>query len=327
MKNPLIFHLLIIVCCNCYAQDTIRPTTRVMVNDTTEMIFERPKVYTFLANVPQNWYEFGKRTISKQGLINVSALAATTALLVLVDRPAIDGVQHFGNYVGVDPERCFSNALKFKMGKTNVNALDIPTNLNSILYFIGEGWPSIALTAGVLTKGLITNDNRAILTASQFAEAYLALGVTVQLLKRMTGRESPFVATSPSGKWQFFPSYSHYQTHVPQHDAFPSGHLATAMATVTIYSENYPELKLIKPIGYSVIGLVGLAMMNNGVHWLSDYPLALAIGYTYGKIATNHGRTVKYISKLRNETDKGKISLYPAYTGYGTVGFKMSLNL
>ncbi len=101
MKYPLIIHLLIIICCNCTAQDTLRPSTRCIVNDSTEIIFERPKVYSFITNIPADWYEFGKRTVSRQGLINVSALAVSTALMVLIDRPALNGVQHFGNYIGV----------------------------------------------------------------------------------------------------------------------------------------------------------------------------------------------------------------------------------
>ncbi len=76
-----------------------------------------------------------------------------------------------------------------------------------------------------------------------------------------------------------------------------------------------------------MIGLIGLAMMNNGVHWLSDYPLALAIGYAYGKIATSRGKTVRFIQKMRpGEEEKGKITIQPATT-YNTIGMRMSLNL
>jgi hypothetical protein len=40
------------------------------------------------------------------------------------------------------------------------------------------------------------------------------------------------------------------------------------------------------------MGLLSFQMMNNGVHWASDYPLALAIGYGLGKVAVSHGRKV-----------------------------------
>lgn len=31
-------------------------------------------------------------------------------------------------------------------------------------------------------------------------------------------------------------------------------------------------------------------MMNNGAHWASDYPVAIAVGYGLGKRAVAHGR-------------------------------------
>ena len=98
---------------------------------------------------------------------------------------------------------------------------------------------------------------------------------------------------------------------------FPSGHLATAMATITILAGNYPDNKYIKPVGYSLMGLLGYAMLNNGVHWISDYPLAIAIGYTCGKIVSSRGHQV--IPKIGH--DKGATSvLMPAYLGAESLG-------
>ncbi|WP_320052614.1 phosphatase PAP2 family protein [uncultured Acetobacteroides sp.] len=307
--------------------------TTVAVNDTTAISYIRPQGYHFITNIPKDWLEFGQRTVSKKGLITVGALAASTALLMTIDRPAMDAVQQFGRWAGVSGERKFANTIKFKMGGTAVNFMDLPQNLNSTLYFIGEGWPTIAFTAGVLVKGLITNDNRAIQTASQIGEGYLAMGITVQLIKRLTGRQSPFKTTKGSGNWQLAPAYSHYQGDVPNHDAFPSGHLATAMASITIYAENYPEIRWIRPVGYTVMGLVGLAMMNNGVHWMSDYPLAIAIGYTYGKIVTSRDKSIRVFSRRGNHNPEvGKLSFGPKVIGSPyyqdyTLGLSLSLTL
>lgn len=302
-------------------------TTTVLINDSLQISYQRPKGYHFITNLPNDWYEFGKRTISKKGLITVGAIAASTAILIAIDRPAIDAVQQFGRWSGISGERKFANAIKFSIGNTKVNFLDLPQNLNSTLYFIGEGWPTIAFTSGLLTYGLISNDNRAILTASQVAEGYIAMGVTVQLIKRITGRQSPFKADGGTGNWHLFPSMSRYQSNVPNYDAFPSGHMATLMATVTIYAENYPEYKWIRPAGYTVMGLVGLAMMNNGVHWLSDYPLAIAIGYTYGKIVTSRGKSISFIRKMGPGKDKGNITFSPAIVGYNGIGMAIKLTL
>ena len=62
------------------------------------------------------------------------------------------------------------------------------------------------------------------------------------------------------------------------------------MSTFIVITENYPEYPIIKPIGYSLMTLLCLQMMNNGTHWASDYPLSIAMGYYLGKIAVNNGR-------------------------------------
>ena len=78
---------------------------------------------------------------------------------------------------------------------------------------------------------------------------------------------------------------------MPSYDAFPTGHLATAMATVTVIADNYPEYRFVRPVGYSLMGLLGYAMLNNGVHWASDYPVGIALGYAFAKIAVRNGRS------------------------------------
>ena len=99
--------------------------------------------------------------------------------------------------------------------------------------------------------------------------------------------------TAPGGKWRPFPSLGEYQKNTPNYDAFPSGHLATMMTTVTVLADDYPEKKWIKPLGYTLIGLTGFAMMNTEVHWAGDYPLALAVGYLNGKIITGRHKHPK----------------------------------
>jgi hypothetical protein len=114
-------------------------------------------------------------------------------------------------------------------------------------------------------------------------ESFLALGFGTQLLKYSTGRENPTDATAPGGRWRPFPGMGEFQNHKPKYDAFPSGHLATFISAITIVSENYPSKKWIKPIGYTIAGLLSMSMINNGVHWASDFPLGFALGYGYGK--------------------------------------------
>src|SRR6185295_6174514 len=99
----------------------------------------------------------------------------------------------------------------------------------------------------------------------------------------ITGRQSPNRATTPGGNWSWFPSLKDYNRNTTNFIAFPSGHMGNMMSLVTVVSENYPEKKWIKPVGYSIIGLTALSQLNNKTHWPSDFILGLAIGYVSGK--------------------------------------------
>lgn len=288
-----------------------------------EVLFYRPHPFQFIKNVPNDFYQLGKATFSKKNLPALGAIIGSTTLLIALDQPIIDGAQQFGRFINLDPAKKSKTAISVNFGSFEVDVLDLPQNLNSAIYFMGEGWPSILIAGGFYGYGLIANDFRALQTTSQMTEMFFTLAFTTQFIKRITGRESPWIAMGedgsqkPGGAWRPFPAPAKYQQNVPHYDAFPSGHLATAMATVTILAGNYPDNKYIKPVGYTLMGLLGYSMLNNGVHWISDYPLAIAIGYTCGKIALSRGQ--KIIG--RKGIDRGmSSSLTPAYLGNGSIG-------
>lgn len=262
------------------------------LRNSTAMVFYKPRTMEFVRNVPSDFVDFFKISFRKKNLPKLGVILGGTAVLVAFDQPIIDAAQQFGRFLNIDPERKSKNVLALKMGGLRVPLLDIPQNLNSSIYFLGEGWPSIVIAGSFYGYGAIAKDYRAIQTSSQLAEMFITLAVTTQFIKRITGRESPFQATQRGGKWSPFPNPAYYQKNVSKLDAFPSGHLATVMATVTIVSGNYPDNRYIKPVGYTIMGLLGFSMLNNGVHWISDYPLAIAIGYTYGKIAVSRGHMI-----------------------------------
>lgn len=272
----------------------------VDIDSSKSLLFYKPSSFGFVGYVPRNIAEFCKVSTRKKNLPKLGMLIGGTAILVAFDQKILDASQQFGRFIHLDAERKFANAITLKLGGFRVPVLDIPQNLNSGFYFLGEGWPSILIAGSFYSYGSFAKDYRALQTSSELAEMFLTLAITTQFIKRVTGRESPFVASSPGGKWKPFPNPSYYQKHVPYFDAFPSGHLATAMATITIISGNYPEYRYVKPIGYTLMGVLGYSMMNNGVHWASDYPLAIAIGYVYGKIALSHGQQV--IHKKRSNS-------------------------
>jgi hypothetical protein len=303
-------------------RDTVR-MVKAQVFDldmNSTAIYYRPKAFQFAKNVPSDLYQLGKTTFSKRNLPKFAAIIAGTAAMTLVDQQITDAAQQFGRCINLSPAHEFHRVEVF-----NIPVIDLPGNLNAAFYFLGEGWPSIMIAGGFYGYGLMSHDYRALQTTSQLAEMFFTLAITTQFVKRITGRQSPFRAMDPppgttavpGGSWHFLISPKNYQKSVSNHDAFPSGHLATAMATVTILAGNYPDNKYIKPVGYTLMGLLGYSMLNNGVHWLSDYPLAIAIGYTCGKIALARGRQV--VPKIGS--DRGSFSsLTPAYLGEGGIG-------
>lgn len=305
-------------------RDTMR-VQKAQVFDTESngsTLYYKPKPFQFAKNIPFDIYQLGKTAFSRQNLPKLGVIIAGSALLTIVDQPITNATQQLGRYINLDPSHKSKTLIQFNIGGFHVNAMEIPDNANSAIYYLGEGWASMLIAGGFYSYGLIAHNYRALQTTSQITETIFALGLTTQFLKRITGRQSPFRAMDvpngvPGGDWHPFPNPARYQKKVSNFDAFPSGHLATAMATITILAGNYPDNKYIKPVGYSLMGLLGFSMLNNGVHWLSDYPLAIAIGYTCGKIALSRGCQI--IPKIGN-TNGSISSLSPTYLGNGSIG-------
>jgi hypothetical protein len=238
------------------------------------------KPFAFVTNVPSDLWQMAKTPFKKKSLTGLVVTAAASALIIPFDQQLLDGTRNFMDRIHLLQDAEYINAIK--IGDTKL--LKIPKNVTAGFYMLGEGSISMAIAGGLYLYGKIEKDKRAIHTAADLTETFLTMGISTQIIKRITGRESPFVATARGGKWRPFPSFKNYQNHTSNYDAFPSGHLATMMATVTTLALNYPSNKLIKPIGYTIMGLTSLAMINNNVHWVGDYPLALALGYISAKI-------------------------------------------
>jgi membrane-associated phospholipid phosphatase len=223
-----------------------------------------PAWYDMFANIPRDWSRYYSITIRSENIPAILGMAGLTAALIVTD------------------DETYRLSDKWYKGSRSVQ------HVSDFFEYLGDGRPQFGLAAGFGLYGLVANDSRALRTASQTVQAILACGIVVQTLKHITGRESPLVATTPTGRWQFFPNQIEYHKHVPSYDAYPSGHIATATATLTVILENYPETSAwLKPIGYTVVGLIGVAMANTGIHWYSDYPLGIAMGYSFGMLAAH----------------------------------------
>ncbi len=247
--------------------------------------YETPRFYSFLANAPLDVGRWLKRSFRRENAAAIGGVAVATAGLLLFDQDLVHAAKDLGRATNV------SATGKQKDIIPGI-PIQYPTDVGSTLYYLGDGMVPVGITAGLLGYGLFASDSRALQTTSQLVGGLLSVGLVAQTIKRATGRQTPNRATEDGGDWDALPSPSRYQKNVPNFDAFPSGHMATAMVTVTVLAENYPEYRLIRPVGYGLMALLGFQMMNNGVHWASDYPVAIAIGYGIGKTAATHGRRV-----------------------------------
>jgi membrane-associated phospholipid phosphatase len=151
----------------------------------------------------------------------------------------------------------------------------------------GDGRYHLAFSGALAAYGLAFDDGRALRTGGQIFESMLASGIVVQVLKRTVGRESPVANSGRNGRLRPFPSWNAYSRNQPKYYSFPSGHIATAMSTVTVLAENYPEATWIRPVGYTMVGFLGLSLVNVGYHWYSDLPLGILLGYTFGMLASH----------------------------------------
>lgn len=285
------------------AQDTI-PQNQVVVSYEKCYVFKndslwcgKPNLIRSIGNVPSDLWQITKAPFQRKNLVGLTVVAVSTAMLVAKDQTILNWVVKQNNSIGLNSDTRYNAVVRMD----DLKIIKIPLNINSALYQLGEGGTSMMIAGGLWIYGKIKKDTRAINTAYDLTETFITMGVTSQILKRISGRESPFAATRTGGKWTFLPSFTSYQRHTSTYDAFPSGHLATMVATVTVLASNYPEKKWIKPVGYSLIGLCAWAMMNTEVHWVGDYPLAVAIGYLSGKITTwRHKKEQKSFDQIIN---------------------------
>ena len=257
----------------------------------------RPGVFDWLTNLPGDWWRWSKQSFTVKQLPLIAALAAVTTATVITD---YDSWQAF--------KKPYDNNKTYKQ-------------INDVTSYLGDGKIQFGIAGAYALYGFAFNDDRSIRTASQLVEVILASGAVVQLLKHLTGRESPFTATSPTGKWVLFPNQIEYAKHVPHYDAFPSGHIATALATLTVIAENYPEKPWIKWVGYPLIGSIAVGLVSTSIHWWSDIPLGMAIGYSFGVLVSHPPG-----DKAELQSSRGvQSSLNFAVMGNGAPGLGFSL--
>lgn len=239
-----------------------------------------------VTGVPGTLVRFGARIGSVDRLPDLAAIGVSTAVLVRLDGRLYDGTRDWSDRMGLSPDNTYASYLRFPIPGAGKDAFlfHVPTNLGAGFYFLGDGWFHGAVVAGFLGVGAIAGDDEALRTAADLVEVIGCTGVVSLALKMSTGREDPIVRSTPNGRWRFFPNPKRYLDDTPEYDAFPTGHLATLLATTIVIAGHYPDTWWIRPLGYALCVPLGFQMVNSGVHWWSDYPLGMYVGWTMARV-------------------------------------------
>jgi hypothetical protein len=224
---------------------------------------EVPKFWDMVTNLPEDWQTFADENFRKENLGNLVALGAATAILVATD---------------------YETWKEFERHHNNNSTIH---NLNWHFVSIGDGYAQFVMAGFFGAWGGLFKDKLALRTTSQIIEVIMSTAAVIQIMKHITGRESPFKATSRTGEWEVFPEQMRYHADIQKYDAVPSGHIATFYATFVVIQDNYPEQRWISWIGYPLTFLVAEGLVATGLHWWSDIPLGIAIGHSFAKIVTH----------------------------------------
>ena len=239
--------------------DTLAEIPQYSLND------QAPAWHDMVTNIPGDWVRSARLTFQPRNLPAAAGVAGLTAAFMAAD------------------QRLYRGNRKLWERSAFVRSS------SDVFVRIGDGTTHLGIGAALALYGAYADDHRAVRAGSQTVESFLASGIVVQILKHMTGRETPQVSSQDGGSWKFFPNLGDYQRHQSRYFSYPSGHIASTMSTVTVLVENYPEAEWLRPVGYGAVGLVGLSLVNVGYHWYSDLPLGIVVGYVVGKAASHSG--------------------------------------
>ncbi len=258
----------------------------------TKIEYTKPKTFEFITNVPHSMVDAWHMSFNTEPetLIVWGGVVSSTVLLYIYDEKILAEFQRWGRQVGLGNDDHTTEYAHIG----SISVFRGPHDVGSTMYFLGDGWTHTLIGFSFIAAGSISNDNRALQTGSQIFNGMISSTIANQVAKRSFGRESPIRKTKPRGAWRPFPSFNEYNGNISKYDAMPTGHLMTATMTFTIIDTNYPEYHAwVRPLGVTWLTLLGFQMINNSVHWASDYPLGIAMGYVFGKVATQYGKPKK----------------------------------
>lgn len=166
------------------------------------------------------------------------------------------------------------------------------------------------LGAGLYTVGRLANVPRLADVGVHVTESVLlAAGITA-IGKGISGRALPGVQTSEQFQWG-----RGFHANNGRYVAFPSGHTAAGFAVASALTAEADAWRpgsgrYVGPVVYATAAGIGLARLYQDVHWVSDLPLAAAIGTWSG--LTVVGRAHAWKARSRRSVARDTAGATPA---------------
>ncbi len=261
---------------------------------------------TYITKIPHTSWESIKFSFTKESIPWWALIASTSVITYIYDDDIYQESKRLGRRWDLAQEDNTKTYFEF----AGFDILRLPTDTASRLYYLGDGWIHLTAAAAFMATGKIGGYTRAFNTGAQIFHGMIVSTIFSQAIKRSTGRESPNNRTEKLGAWRPFPSIEAYNKSTAKYDAVPSGHIMTATLSWTVIRENYPEYDhILFPAEIVYLTALGFGMTNLGVHWVSDYPLGIGIGYVVGKMAAQLGKKPK--TEVPNPEPKARFMFYP----------------
>jgi membrane-associated phospholipid phosphatase len=172
-------------------------------------------------------------------------------------------------------------------------------SVTQALAFAGGPGPFL-LGAGLFTGGMISRSPTAYGAGERITESVVLAALLTGLGKGIAGRALPGVKTSEEFEW----ARGFHHGNGP-FVSFPSGHTAAAfaMASALTGEASYWQPgaeRYVGPIAYATASAIGLARVYQRVHWMSDLPLAAAIGTWSGLSVESHSHHARHENMIRH---------------------------
>ncbi len=241
-------------------------------------------LHNVVTDIPATAWLGLKNSFRQDALPGWALILGTSAVLYKYDEDILNGIQKDGRDWKLGNSVNYKSALNIG----NLTVLSLPRDTAGWLYFMGDGLIPVTVSVSMLGLGYANSNGRLYNTGIEMADGLLTGAIFDQMIKHITGRESPSAHTEARGAWHPMTSFKTYRSNTAKYDAMPSGHIMTATVMSTVIEQNYPEYNdYMYPFEAVWLGVLGFGMINVGVHWASDYPLGIALGYVFGKAAVD----------------------------------------